>query len=72
MTVIMTTHLPNHAMMFSNKVALMVDGRIRGFGDPAQVLTEASLRNTYGIDVKIFSATCETDGRTIKYCVPGI
>jgi iron complex transport system ATP-binding protein len=70
MTVIMTTHLPNHALLFSSKVALMAGGKIHRFGPPDQVMDEPGLRETYGIDVRIFTGTCATDGRTIKYCVP--
>jgi iron complex transport system ATP-binding protein len=69
MTVVMTTHLPNHAMQYSNKVILMNDGRFLASGDPEQTLTEEHLRKTYGIHVQIFTANNPKNGSETKYCL---
>lgn len=55
LTVIMATHFPGHALLVSNKVALMKNGNFANVGRPEQVLTESNLKNLYGIDVKIVS-----------------
>jgi iron complex transport system ATP-binding protein len=68
MTVIMTSHLPNHALQYSNKVVLMNSGRFLASGSPDEIMTEQSLRDTYGINVKIFTAG-NTDESGPKYCV---
>jgi iron complex transport system ATP-binding protein len=69
MTVVMTTHLPNHAMQFSNKVVLMNNGEFLASGSPEGTLTEEHLRKTYGINVKIYSASSTGKGSDIKYCI---
>lgn len=69
MTVVMTTHLPNHAMQYSNKVVLMNGGTFLATGKPEQTLTEEYLRKTYGISVKIYTAKEDASGNDVKYCV---
>lgn len=69
MTVIMTSHLPNHALQYSNKVVLMNGGRFLASGNPEETMTEQRLKETYGISVKIFNAGTTDDESGIKYCM---
>jgi iron complex transport system ATP-binding protein len=55
MTMIMTTHDPNHALWFGGRAALMKDGHFLAVGPAADVMTEAALTATYGVDVAVFS-----------------
>ena len=69
LTVIMTSHLPNHALQYSSKVVLMNGGKFLAIGNPDEVMTEKSLRNTYDINVKIFATNNPEDDNTYKYCL---
>ena len=50
MSIIMTTHFPDHAFLCASKVGLITRDWVR-FGDPDDVVTEQSLGETYGVDV---------------------
>jgi len=51
--VLMTIHDPNQAMLFSDRVAMISNGRVVSEGIPQEVITEASLSSVYGIDVSV-------------------
>jgi iron complex transport system ATP-binding protein len=53
LSVIMTSHFPDHAFLSSNKVAIMNQGTIMEIGEPETVVTEENMKQAYGIDVKI-------------------
>jgi iron complex transport system ATP-binding protein len=53
LSVIMTSHFPDHAFLSSNKVAIMNQGTIMEMGKPEYVVTEENMKEAYGIDVKI-------------------
>jgi iron complex transport system ATP-binding protein len=56
MTMIMTTHDPNHALWFGGKAALMKDGSFVAVGPASEVITEAALTATYDVEVALFSS----------------
>jgi iron complex transport system ATP-binding protein len=66
LTVIMTSHFPNHAFLCSSRVALI---NKNGFslGKADEIITEENMRATYGIDVKITEVADR--GYKIKNCV---
>jgi len=79
-TVVMTLHDPNHAMMFSDEVVLLrkLEDGCRGgpghdsvcknvvaFGDPHEVMTSQNIRDAYGIEVEV----CVVAGRTVLFPV---
>jgi iron complex transport system ATP-binding protein len=53
--VLMTLHDPNLAMLFSDRVGLMNGGVVVSEGKPQAVITEDSLKQVYGIDVRVIS-----------------
>jgi len=55
MTMIMTTHDPNLALWFGGRAALMKDGSFVAVGPASEVMTEAALTSTYGVEVAVFS-----------------
>ena len=55
MTMVMTTHDPNHALWFGGRAALMKDGSFVAVGPVSEVMTEAALTSTYGVEVAVFS-----------------
>lgn len=71
MTVIMTLHDPNHALMFSDKIVLLrkLEGNLNDLsnvvaaGDPGDVMTPEHIRSAYGIDVEII----EINGRRLLF-----
>lgn len=50
--ILMTGHDPQFAFQASSRIALLVDGRVEQDGPPQQVLTSATIRRLYGIDVE--------------------
>lgn len=65
LSIIMSSHFPDHAFLSSNKVAIMKDGGFIDFGSPEDVVTEENLRKAYSIDVKLMELDDER-----KVCVP--
>jgi iron complex transport system ATP-binding protein len=54
MTMVMTTHDPNHALWFGGRAALMKEGRFVAVGRASDILTEATLSTAYDTDVRVF------------------
>jgi len=69
MSIIMSSHFPEHAFLYSQKVLLLEKGRIYGSGTPEDAVTEQSLEDLYGVKVDLMSATTRR-GKNIKVCVP--
>ena len=67
--VIMTSHFPDHAFLCSTKVALMQRDNVFSIGTSEEIITEKSLKEAYGIDVRITSAL-NSRGQKVKACVP--
>lgn len=68
--ILMSTHYPNHALLFSNKVSLMAKGGFIATGEPKQVINEENLKDTYGIKAKIVSSETLVNGERVKICIP--
>lgn len=54
-TVIQTTHNPEHAYQFSDKILALKDGKVLVSGAPKDIMKEDIISSLYGIDVKIES-----------------
>jgi ABC-type cobalamin/Fe3+-siderophores transport system ATPase subunit len=67
LAVLMSSHFPNHAFACASRVGLIKDGRLAALGSPAEVLTETSLEDIYGIPVRILQGDPETDP-ALKVC----
>ena len=65
-TIIQSTHEPENAFMFSDRVLALKDGKILAEGEPSLVLTSGLMRELYGVEVDIFSL----DEDKIRVCVP--
>lgn len=66
-TVIMTTHIPQHAFQVADKISLMLEQNYV-FGKTEDVMTEHNLKRLYGIDLKLLEI--EDSGRIVKTVVP--
>ena len=65
LSIIMSSHFPDHAFLSSTKVAIMKDKTFIDFGSPDEVVNEKNLKEAYSIDVKLIELD---DDR--KVCVP--
>lgn len=68
-TIIMTSHYPDQALLASGKAGLLHNGNLIAFGRADDVLTEQNLCLTYGIEIKIVHIGYGIDR---KICVPMI
>ena len=66
MSAILTTHLPDQALLLNATVAIMKDQSFIAIGPAQQVVTAQNLSAAYGIEVEIISGN---DGQ-IRACVP--
>ena len=67
-TIILSTHNPDHAFIYANRVVMMFGGEVIADGTPEEVLNEELIRKVYGVEVMI--NTFENTRRTHKLCVP--
>lgn len=64
--VVQTTHDPEQAFMYSDKVLALHDGRVLAWGTPQEVMKPELISKLYGIDVEIHSLHDDS----IRVCVP--
>lgn len=64
-SIVMTSHYPDHAFLTANKVALMKDQGFLGIDTPENIITAENMEMVYGIHVKIIEI-----GQNRKICVP--
>jgi iron complex transport system ATP-binding protein len=69
-TMIMTTHDPNHALQFPGRVAMMKPGGRIVAGLASEVITGGELTATYGIGIEVVSAPRAAGTGEIKWCTP--
>lgn len=70
MTIIMTSHFPNHVWHVGDRVAMMGYDGIIADGKASDVMTEENLSETYGVSVRIYEGK-SGDKRT-KFCDPNL
>lgn len=69
MGIILTTHYPNHALLYASRVLVLDRERRYVIGAPAEVITESYLRQTYDVDTEIHDIT-HRNGQSSRWCVP--
>ena len=52
-SILMSSHVPDHAFLVCNKVALLKEGRLHGPGAPQALLTDAVLSDLYGTAIRV-------------------
>ena len=67
--VLFSTHNPEHALLYSGKSLVLSDGAVLAFGETEQILTQALLRQIYGIPVVVLETA--VDGKPVRLCAPG-
>lgn len=69
LSIIMSTHYPDHALFCAAKAVMLKEGRILCSGTAEEVITENNLSEIYGIDVQITNAIIR-NGVHQRICVP--
>jgi iron complex transport system ATP-binding protein len=67
--ILMATHDPDQAFLCAHRVALLHDGRLIADGPPETVVTRATLRQVYGVDVSVAEVEAAGVGRR-RVCLP--
>ena len=55
-TVLVTLHDPNLALLFADRVAILKEGYVVAEGDPKSVITEGLISKVYGVETRIISS----------------
>ncbi len=66
LSIIQSTHNPDHAFLFSDKTLVLKDGRIDAYGSPYDVITSELISGLYSVDVEVNSLY----GDKVRVCVP--
>jgi len=69
LAVVMSSHFPSHAFLYSDKVLLFNAGQVLKMGDPQEIVTEQNLKKLYGIDVEIMDVVTRNN-KEVKICLP--
>lgn len=67
-TVIISTHNPEHALLFAEKAFVLQNGEVQAAGPSREVLTEELMQKLYDIEVRLIDT--EFHGENAKVCVP--
>ena len=67
-TMVMTTHDPNHALWFGGRAALMKSGRFVAVGRASDVITDTTLSATYDTDVRVFDVARRDGAGRFSVC----
>jgi len=55
LTIIMVLHDLNHALLNSNKIAVLKDSKLISFGETKNIITEKLIKNVFEIDLKLIN-----------------
>jgi iron complex transport system ATP-binding protein len=66
LSIILSTHNPDHAFLAADRVALLHEARLIALGPPPEVLTPDAMKQLYDIDVVIGSVA----GSDARLCAP--
>ena len=69
--VMLSTHDPDQAFLCAHRAALLHGWRLAALGTPTDVITPASLRALYGVEVNVV-AIPDAGGRSTRVCVPSL
>lgn len=68
-SIILSTHDPDHAFQCAKRVAMMHNGRLKALGNPEEVITREAMNDLYGVTVEVIKIT--RDGKASRQvCIP--
>jgi iron complex transport system ATP-binding protein/manganese/iron transport system ATP-binding protein len=73
LTIIMASHVPDHAFFYATKVMLLSQGGLSGLGKANDIITEDRLKALYGVNVKIIKTGIHlynSEESELSMCVP--
>jgi iron complex transport system ATP-binding protein len=70
LTVVMTSHFPNHALICADRVAMMNNKGVVAVGETQKMMTETNLEKTYDIGVKIITVQDQKRDEALRFCMP--
>jgi len=65
-TVIQSTHDPDQAYLYSDKIIALFDGKIIASGTPRETISSGLISTLYGVDVEV----CSMHRDDVRVCVP--
>ena len=65
-TIIQSTHDPDQAYFYSDKILALHGGKILAWGSPQETMNEEMISTLYGVDVEV----CSMHGDRVRVCVP--
>jgi len=68
-SIILTTHSPNHALAYASKVVVLSHDGVCAVGKPEDVISEKYLRDTYRVETELFKFRTK-HGSDKTLCVP--
>lgn len=66
LSIVQSTHNPDHAFLYADKTLVLKEGKLDAFGDPRDVITSELISGLYGVDVEVNSLY----GDKVRVCVP--
>lgn len=67
--VIVSTHMPDHALRYATKAIMMKNGRILSCGEPSMVINRENLQELYNVETQMASILTDNN-QQIKVCIP--
>lgn len=64
--VIQSTHDPDQAFLYSDKILALFDGRVLAWGSPQETVCDSLISTLYGVDVEV----CSMRDDRIRVCIP--
>lgn len=65
-TIIQSTHDPDQAYLYSDKILALYGGKVLAWGTPQETISNSLISTLYGVDVEV----CSMRGDEIRVCVP--
>ena len=66
LSIVQSTHNPDHAFLYSDATMVLSKGGLKAFGDPREVITSELISELYDIEVEVNSLY----GDKVRVCVP--
>lgn len=66
LSIVQSTHNPDHAFLYADRTLVLRDGKLDAYGSPRDVITAELIGGLYGVDVEV----CSLHGDRVRVCVP--
>ena len=66
LSIVQSTHNPDHAFLYADRTLVLRDGKLDAYGSPRDVITAELIGGLYDVDVEV----CSLHGDRVRVCVP--